>query len=89
MLEINKKEDILIPFDSIGSDNWQVNTRLILDSLAYNWNSETREPVSQADLLKLENRLGTTLPTSLHLFYRTFGWQILAKFCNPSKKLIG
>jgi len=30
MIEINKKEDIIIPFDKIGADNWEIKTALII-----------------------------------------------------------
>ena len=29
MIEINKKEDILIPFNKIGDSNWEINTKEI------------------------------------------------------------
>ena len=34
MLEINKKGDIIIPFDTIGEDNWENKTQLIILSIA-------------------------------------------------------
>ncbi|REC40459.1 MULTISPECIES: SMI1/KNR4 family protein [Chryseobacterium] len=73
MLEINKKEDIIIPFDNIGDNNWELKTKLIIDSLAENWNKKAKEPISTDDIKKLEERLGTSLPENLKTFHNTFG----------------
>jgi hypothetical protein len=73
MLEIDKKEDIIIPFDKIGDDNWEVTTGLIIQSIADNWNDELKEPIPIEEIEKLENRLGTSLPNSLKTFYQKFG----------------
>lgn len=73
MLEINKKEDIIIPFDKIGEDNWESKTHLIIQSIAENWDDELKEPISIEEIQELENRLGTTLPNSLKIFYQKFG----------------
>jgi hypothetical protein len=73
MLEIDKKEDIIIPFDKIGDDNWEVTTGLIIQSIAENWNDELKEPIPIEEIEKLENRLGTSLPNSLKTFYQKFG----------------
>jgi len=73
MLEINKKEDIIIPFDKIGEDNWESKTQLIIQSIAENWDNELKEPISIEEIQELENRLGTTLPNSLKIFYQKFG----------------
>ncbi|WP_281323557.1 SMI1/KNR4 family protein [Flavobacterium aestivum] len=73
MLEINKKEDIIIPFDKIGDANWEIKTELIIHSIAENWNDELKEPISIDEIQKLENRLKTTLPDSLKTFYQKFG----------------
>ncbi|WP_113652166.1 SMI1/KNR4 family protein [Pedobacter namyangjuensis] len=73
MLEINSKEDIIIPFDKIGEDNWESKTQLIIQSIAENWNDELKEPISIEEIQELENLLGTTLPNSLKIFYQKFG----------------
>lgn len=73
MLEIHKKEDILIPFTIIGEEHWEVNARTILEAVADNWNDELKEPVREEEINALEQRLGTALPHGLRLFYRTFG----------------
>lgn len=73
MLEINKREDIIIPFDKIGEGNWESKTQLIIQSIAENWNDELKEPISNEEILEVENRLGTTLPNSLKIFYQKFG----------------
>lgn len=73
MLEINRKEDIIIPFNKIGEDNWESKTQLIIQSIAENWNDELKEPISNEEIQELENRLGTTLPNSLKVFYQKFG----------------
>ena len=73
MLEINRKEDIIIPFDKIGEDNWESKTQLIIQSIAENWDDELKEPISTEEIQELENRLETTLPNSLKIFYQKFG----------------
>ncbi|MDO5652452.1 MAG: SMI1/KNR4 family protein, partial [Moraxella sp.] len=73
MLEINRKEDVIIPFDKIGEDNWESKTKLIIQSIAKNWNKELKELISIEEIQELENRLGTTLPNSLKAFYQKFG----------------
>lgn len=73
MLEINRKEDIVIPFDKIGEDNWEIKTQLIIQSIADNWNADLKKPISTEEMQTLENRLGTTLPKNLNLFYQKFG----------------
>jgi hypothetical protein len=73
MLEINRREDIIIPFDKIGEDNWESKTQLIIQSIAENWNDELKIPISNEEILEVENRLGTTLPNSLKIFYQKFG----------------
>ncbi len=73
MIEINKKEDIIIPFNKIGEENWEVKTKLIIDSFAEIWENDPKEPISADDIEKLEQRLKTTLPEALKCFYKTFG----------------
>ena len=73
MLEINKKEDIIIPFDKLGDDDWKIKTSQIIEALAESWNDELKDPVSADEISELEARLGTTLPEPLKLFYQTFG----------------
>jgi len=73
MIEINKKEDIIIPFDKIGIQGWEVNAKRIIEAIADNFGDDLQEPISTDEIIQLEKRLGTTLPDSLKLFYRTFG----------------
>ncbi|NDV95426.1 SMI1/KNR4 family protein [Dysgonomonas sp. 521] len=73
MIDINKKSDIIIPFEKISDPDWAVNTRIIIESLAENWNDELPASKTDAEISDLENRLGTTLPGELKLFYKTFG----------------
>jgi hypothetical protein len=73
MLEINKKEDIIIPFNRIGDDDWKIRTSQIIEAVAENWNDELKAPVSADEISALEKRLGTTLPEPLSVFYQTFG----------------
>lgn len=73
MININKKEDIIIPFEKIGTNNWHEKSRLIIESLAENWSSELKEPISIEEIENLEKRLGATLPNELKIFYNTFG----------------
>jgi len=73
MIEINQKEDIIIPFDKIGENGWEEKSKLIIESLAKNWSNDLKEPISTSEINALESRLGTTLPDGLKLFYSTFG----------------
>ncbi|CAA9197909.1 hypothetical protein FLA105534_01870 [Flavobacterium bizetiae] len=73
MINVNNKEDIIIPFDKIGNSEWKEKSRLIIESLAENWSNELTEPISIEEIENLEKRLGTTLPKELKLFYNTFG----------------
>lgn len=73
MINVNKKKDVLIPFKKIGENNWEKKSKLIIESLAENWDNELKEPISLEEIEKLENRLGTTLPNGLKIFYNTFG----------------
>lgn len=74
MLEINAKQDILIPFEKIGDARWEENTQTILEALANNWGGAfERKPILEEEITELEKRLGTTLPQSLKIFYQTFG----------------
>jgi SMI1 / KNR4 family (SUKH-1) len=73
MLTINKKTDILVPFQKIGQPDWTVNTREILTAIADNYGDDLKEPVTAADIAVLEKRLGTALPEGLKLFYQAFG----------------
>ena len=73
MIEINKKEDIVIPFNKIGDPDWTVNTKKIIESIADNYGDDVKAPISKEEILSLENKLGTSLPENLKLFYETFG----------------
>lgn len=73
MLEINKKEDIVIPFNKIGDTDWDVKTELIIKSIANNWGDELKSGISTKEIDQLESRLGTTLPKGLKTFYQKFG----------------
>jgi hypothetical protein len=73
MIEINKKEDILIPFNKIGEPDWTINTKKIIESIADNYGDDLKTPISKEEILSLENKLGTSLPENLKLFYETFG----------------
>lgn len=73
-MNINKKLDFIIAFNKIGDANWVENTQNILEQWADNWGDEfIKNPVSDEDIQALENRLNTTLPESLKIFYQTFG----------------
>lgn len=73
MIEINKKEDILIPFNNIGDPNWEINTKKIIESIADNFGDDLKNPISDEEVQDLETKLGTALPENLKLFYQTFG----------------
>lgn len=73
MIEINKKEDILIPFNKIGDSDWKINTKKIIESIADNFGDDLKNPISDEEVQDLETKLGTALPENLKLFYQTFG----------------
>lgn len=73
MIDINKKEDILIPFYQIGEEDWTINTQKIIEAIADNFGDDLKKPVSNEEILALETKLGTFLPENLKLFYQTFG----------------
>ncbi|SHH53982.1 hypothetical protein SAMN05444388_11234 [Flavobacterium johnsoniae] len=73
MIEIHKKEDILIPFNKIGDPDWKINTKKIIEAIADNFGDDLKKPVSKEEILALETKLGTALPENLKLFYETFG----------------
>lgn len=73
MIEINKKEDILIPFNKIGDSDWKINTKKIIESIADNFGDDLKTPISDEEIQDLETKLGTALPENLKLFYQTFG----------------
>ena len=73
MIQINKKSDIIIPFNKIGENNWAIHTGKIITSLAENWNDNLAKPIQEEDFVQLEKRLSVSLPNSLKLFYKTFG----------------
>lgn len=73
MIEINKKEDILIPFNKIGDSDWKINTKKIIKSIADNFGDDLKNPISDEEVQDLETKLGTALPENLKLFYQTFG----------------
>ncbi len=73
MIEILRKEDIVIPFNQIGDADWKINTQKIIEQIADNFGDDLKKPVSKEEILALETKLGTTLPENLKLFYQTFG----------------
>lgn len=74
MLTINKKEDIIIPFEKMSDADWQVKTTLILKEIAENWGDDFEpNPIADEEIESLEQRLNAKLPHSLKLFYQTFG----------------
>lgn len=73
MIEIYQKSDIIIPYGKIGDNDWNIKAQAIISSLAENLDDEIAEPVSANEIDKLEEKLGTTLPAGLRLFYETFG----------------
>lgn len=73
-LEIGKKEDVIIPFDNMEDPNWEVKTRLIIEGLNESLGlTENVPPRTIQKIEELEKKLGTTLPSTLKLFYLTFG----------------
>ncbi len=60
MIGIKSKSDIIIPFNKIGDNHWAEKTELIITEFANNWSEEMPKPISEEDLITLENRLKTT-----------------------------
>ncbi len=73
MIDINLKNDIIIPFDKIGDIGWNEKSKLIIESLAENWSNNLKEPIPIEEIENLEKRLETALPEGLKTFYNTFG----------------
>ena len=83
MLNINKKSDIVIPFERIGEDGWESNSQIIIDSIAENWGKLATVPIAETEICKLEDRLGTSLPTGLRMFYLIFGLADIGEQLQP------
>ena len=71
MIEIDHKTDIIIPFNNIGEAEWDVKTRLILESLADLNDDEIAPAIDDEQILK---RLGMDITSdpvfsSENLFY--------------------
>jgi hypothetical protein len=73
MIEIHHKADILFPFHQIGEPEWEIKTQRILQSFADLNDDEIASPINIDEIDQLEQRLKTTLPVSLKIFYQTFG----------------
>ncbi len=73
MLELRTKDDIVVPFQTMGEDGWEKATRMLLKEQAELWGSPMNRPVAESLIAATEKRLGAPLPEDLILFYRTFG----------------
>ena len=73
MIEISSPNDIVVPFEKIGDDGWEIRTAEIIHSVLEAFGSDPAEPIGEARITELEARLGTTLPGGLELFYESFG----------------
>lgn len=83
-MEINKIEDVIIPRRVIGVDaGWEEEIAPIMEAYAYNGYEEPAAPASAAEVSACEQRLGTTLPADLKLFYQRFGAARLTEILCP------
>ena len=73
MIEISSPNDIVVPFEKIGDDGWEIRTAEIINSVLEEFGDDPAEPIGEARITELEARLGTTLPGGLKLFYESFG----------------
>ena len=73
MIEIHQKSDIIVPFTEIGTSNWGEKTQLIIASIADIWEDEMVDNVQQSTIDIVEERLKTSLPDFLKIFYLQFG----------------
>lgn len=77
MINISKKEDIVIPFVKIGDKGWEEKSKEIARSLLYSWGTSFDEIVfelkSDQELDEVEQRIETSLPDGLRLFFQTIG----------------
>jgi SMI1 / KNR4 family. len=73
MLTLRNKDDIIVPFHTLGEPDWEKNTRMLLEAYAEELGVRVPDPLPAQALEAVENRLGISFPESLALFYRTFG----------------
>lgn len=57
----------------IGNEYWETETRNIIESFAEMWNDDLPESKTDEEIKSLEDKLGTTLPGNLKMFYKSFG----------------
>lgn len=83
-MEINKIEDVIIPRRVIGVESgWEEEIAPIIEAYAYNVYEEPAAPVSAEEISACEQRLATTLPQDLKLFYQRFGAAKLTEILCP------
>ena len=87
MIDIKSKSDVIIPFQTIGDENWQEQTEYILNEYARNWNLKCPKPISFQAITTLEQKLKTTIPEELKLFYTTFGLANIGEELLPINKI--
>ncbi len=73
MLNIATKADIIIPFESIGDNDWLENSKKIINAIADNWSENTAIAITDDKISQLEKKLTISLPTDLAMFYKQFG----------------
>lgn len=82
-LAINKKEEIIIPFDKIGDENWEKNTKSILYTWSRIWSEPMASPKKESDIHFVEKKLNISLPESMKAFYLAFGIADIGEILLP------
>lgn len=77
MINIRKKEDIVIPASQVGDEKWLKDTRFVASSILACWGLNIDDIdfdlKSDDEIEALEESIGAKLPHSLRTFYQTFG----------------
>lgn len=90
MHSIKQPEDIIVPFQSIGETDWEIQTHFIIMEYAkaMSWEPLIITPLTDSSIVATEQRLNASLPDGLKLFYRTFGIADIGEQLQPLDKMI-
>jgi hypothetical protein len=83
-MEVNKIDDIIVPQRVVGvNTGWEQEIAPIIAGYADHIMEDPTEPASAAEISACEQRLATTLPEDLKLFYLHFGAAKLSEILCP------
>jgi hypothetical protein len=89
-MEVNKIEDVIVPQRVIGVDaGWEQEIAPIIAGYADHIMEDPAAPVSADAIRACEQRLATTLPEDLKLFYLRFGTAKLGEILCPLEEFVG